>query len=207
MPALIDIYNVALLRVGASPLVSILDEGKTRRDCDAFYAILRPSLLRRYRWRFARRRVRLTPLQDPPAFGWAKAMRLPADCNTVIAASPNEASGRELLTDAPTTYQLEGDDLLTDHSVMYVTYVADVTDPARFDPLFVDTLTFMLSGDLAHSVANDKQVAFAFYDKAADALRRARMAGAIEQPAEVPDTYGLIDSRGRDGLRYRPSAY
>jgi hypothetical protein len=199
MTALLDIYNVALLRAGAPPLVSVFDESKARRDCDQFYKVRRPSLLRRYRWRFAIRRARLTPVAGAPAFGYPKAMRLPADCNTVIGASPYEDSGRELLTGAMTTYRLEGQDLITDCDEMFIVYVADVDNPEQFDPLFTEALTFFMAGDLSLSIGNDRQMAFACYEEAREALRRARMAGAIEQPPEVPDTYGLFDSRGRSG--------
>lgn len=203
MATLLEIFNTALLRAGVQPLVSVEDDSKIRRDCELFYKERRRGLLRQYRWRFAIRRVQLAPVEGAPAFGFARLMRLPADCVTVIAASPDFESGRELLTDAPATYRVEGDNLLTDYDAMYVLYVADVTNTTEFDPLFVETLSFFMAGDLSFSISNDREQASTCYAEARESLRRARLAGAIEQPAEIPDTYGLIDSRGRMGLAMR----
>lgn len=185
MAALLDIYNLALLRIKERPLISGDTTSRPAQACEFSYRIQRPALLRRHRWQFALRRVALTALAEAPAFGWQYQMALPADFNTLVSASPWYDSARHTLTDEPHTYRIENTALLADNSPMYVLYVRDETNPARFDPLFVNTLTAYLASDLALALAADASLSDQMTKAGEAALLAARRANSVEQPSEA----------------------
>lgn len=185
MVALLDIYNLALLRIKERTLISGETASRAAQACDFSYRVQRPALLRRHRWQFALRRAALSALAEPPAFGWQYQMALPSDFNTLVSASPWYDSARHTLTDAPTTYRIENTALLADHSPMYVLYVRDETNPTRFDPLFVNALVAFMAADLALALAADAGLHEQMTKAGEAALLAARRANSIEQPSEA----------------------
>lgn len=182
MSSAVDIFNIALARVKAPPLISENDSSRAGVACRAAYELQRPALLRRHRWPFAIRRAVLTPSATLPAFGWEHQAALPADLISVIAASPHTHYGRDTLVDDPNSYRVEGGWLLCDTPVMYLLYVADVKETGRFDSLFVQTLSWMVASDLALALASDRELAGWCTEQAEALLSAARRANSVEQP-------------------------
>lgn len=183
MAALLDIYNLALLRIKERPLISGDTQSRQAQACGFSYNIQRPALLRRHRWQFALRRAVLAASTAAPAFGWRYQMTLPSDFNTLVSASPWYDSARHVLTDDPTTYRIENTALLADVSPMYVLYIADETNPTRFDPLFVEVLVSFVASDLALALAADASLSDQMRKAGEEQLLKARRANSVEQPA------------------------
>jgi hypothetical protein len=197
-PALVDIYNLALVRIKERGLLISPDqESGLATTLAASYDITRRALLRQYRWQFAFTRAVLSPSPPAPAFGWAFRMVLPADFLALVAANPNPAGGRETLTDAPETYRIENGCLLADTNTMYVMYIRDEPNPTLWDPIFTNALVWALAADIALGVAGDRELADYARANAAEHLKLGRRAASVEQPAEILSTPERLEERGR----------
>lgn len=197
-PALVDLYNLALVRIKERGLLISSDqESNLLPVLGASYDITRRAMLRVYRWQFAFTRAVLTPTDPPPAYGWPFRMVLPADFLALVAANPSPAGSRETLTDAPETYRIESGELLADTPTMYVMYIRDVDNPALWDPIFTNAMVWSLAADLALGVAGDRELADYARGNAADVLKTGRRAASIEQPAEVMSGMGRQEEFGR----------
>ena len=196
MAGLLEIYNTALYRVKETPLVSVTDNSRAAVAVARSYDIQRPALLRRYRWQFATRRQVLSPLATDPPFGFKRQFQLPADVLTVVAAGPDDQTGRFVMTGPSGEYKVENNRIMTDWEVVYLVYIKDETDPTKFDPLFVDALAWLIAADLALAIGADRELHLTASEQASRAILAARRAGSIEQSAEaVVMGSRVLDSR------------
>jgi len=183
----IEIVNRALFKLGALPLASMGDNNKQARIMSGLWDTVRRAELRRHFWSFALRRAALPALAQAPAWGYARAYQMPADCLRVAQvgewqSSPSEADYRNM-DDSP--YAIEGGMLLTDLAApLRIRYVADVSDPGAFDALFVEALAAKLAYEACEGItqANEKKnVSSADYQAA---IRAASLVNAIEKPSQ-----------------------
>jgi len=77
---------------------------------------------------------------DAPDFEWTYQYLLPEDFMRLIAVYENDQ--QELPTNR---YHIEGNRLLTHYKTVSLRYVKKVTDPTKFDPLFVEALELRLA--------------------------------------------------------------
>ena len=73
----LEIYNLALSRIGQDTLSSVDESSKAGRLCRLHYALLRDAVLRAHPWNFAMRRVELAQVTFTPAFEYDYAYALP----------------------------------------------------------------------------------------------------------------------------------
>lgn len=149
----VSICSNALRRLGDSPITTLSDNTERARLCNAFYADARDAVLRSHPWNFAITRATLAQLSSTPAYGYSYQYALPTDpyCLRVLEM---EYSDYKFKIENSAT---EGRVLLTDESEAKILYIAKVTDPTKFDAMFVDTLTAKLAVDLAYPVTNSVQ--------------------------------------------------
>jgi len=193
----VAIVNLALTKLGDARITSLDDDSKPARTMKAIYELIRDAELRRRKWRFSIRRASLPALAEIPAFGYANAYQLPADCVKLLMVG-DLAPGVDL-SDIRTgfdteLYSLEGRQILTDLAApLSLRYQARVTDPAQFDATFVAALASRLAyeacEDLTQS-SSKKQDAMNDYRLA---IREAVAANAIEVvPTPLPDDSWLL---------------
>ncbi len=134
MAGLIDIFRLAMGHLDDRPIMDPGEKSLQAKLCLQAYPQSRDYLLRRAQWTFAARRIEL-PSQGAPAFGWVYKSQLPSNYLRVnwIASSPER--------NAPQIkYEVEGRDLLTDVSPVYLKYGRRVENTGEFDPMFVQAL-------------------------------------------------------------------
>lgn len=152
----IDICNLALARLGDAATVSSIDppEGSPQAThCAQFYPIARDAVIARHAWSFCTTRAALAELDEEPLTGWQFAYAPPSDAIEIISILTPEA-GDDF---SPQAYETES---LTDGTeVIYANieeaicrYKFQVTDPAKFPPLVVDTIASLLASHLAGPV-------------------------------------------------------
>ena len=177
MSSEIDICNLALSHIGDEASISSIDPPEASVQaalCHRFYPIARDSLLQMHGWNFGSKRVNLAQVTNlwPE---WKYAYAAPGDCMTIVSVLPPNAnadySTQFIFTDAPgfgnnyapvvtggqyvpQQYCVEADDL--GNSVIYTNqenamlrYQSLVSDPTKFTPLFVMTLSWKLASLLA----------------------------------------------------------
>ena len=156
MSSEIDICNLALGYLGDDATVSSLypPEGSAQAEhCARFYPIARTALLGLHHWNFATRRVPVAKLSAAPPSGFLFAYAVPADLVTAIAVlDPNNTD--EFNPDKFSTYIIESLSdgtkvIYTNQDGAVLRYVADVDDPTKFDPSFVEALSWLLASKLA----------------------------------------------------------
>ena len=126
----VAICNLALQKLGAARITSLTQDDPNARECNAAYVPTRDKLLRRYAWSFAKSRANLAAHATAPAFQYGYAFPLPTDFLRLILPADSSIdwiverhAGRRAI-------------LSNDSGPLYIKYIALVTDPTEFDPLF-----------------------------------------------------------------------
>ena len=160
-------------------MLTALDENtQAARACRLRYPYARDATLRGYDWNFAASRAELPALAEAPAFGFARAYDLPADCLRVRSLENGDADD----------WKIEGRRILTDMgSPILVKYTARVVDPAQFDALFVAALAARIAADIAVSLSESTAKAQGLWQIYLGKLHEAWKNDAIEgQPEALP---------------------
>ena len=141
MTSKVEIVNIALSRLGESPIQS-LDEGTVPANmAKVFYDPARRATLRDYTWNFSLRTARLAKLDETPG-DFLFAFSLPVDCLRAVAVQ-GVPSSRHLV---------RGRKLFSDEEAVSLEYVSDITDTSEFDDKFIEALTYKLASELAMPV-------------------------------------------------------
>ena len=108
--------------------------------CRTHYEQTRDALIESHVWRFATGRAALSQDTVDPDFEYDNQFILPTDY--LVKKSVWNGSGPRSAT---FSYAIEGDRLLTNESAIYLRYMKRVTDPTKFNPLFVEVLVLKLA--------------------------------------------------------------
>tara|TARA_R100000655_G_scaffold70715_1_gene109013 strand:- start:292 stop:873 length:582 start_codon:yes stop_codon:yes gene_type:complete len=149
----VSICSNALRRLGDSPITALTDNTERARLCNAFYSDARDAVLRSHPWNFAITRATLAQLSVTPAYGFDYQYSLPTDpfCLRVLEMEYSDYIFK--IENSPT----EGRVLVTDEGTAKILYIGRITDPVKFDSMFVDTLTAKLAVDLAYPITGSVQ--------------------------------------------------
>lgn len=145
MSTKLEIVNIALARLGESPIQS-MDEGTAPANlAKVFYDSARRSALRDYNWAFALRTLRLARLVETPV-DFLYAYSVPVDCLRVLQV---RRSGFPDSLDSGLRFVTRGGVLFTDEESVILEYISDVEEATEFDDKFVEALTYKLASELA----------------------------------------------------------
>lgn len=148
----VQLCNMALGRIKAQPISDLVtDTSKSAVLCRTFYEPLRDALLREYPWAFSIVRQELAEADIENLTTHQYAYRLPTDpaCLRIVNLL-NEA-----LVPALFPYDREGDYIFTDEPSAALQYVGRITDPRKFDPLFIEALAWRLASDMIGPMNGD----------------------------------------------------
>ncbi len=162
--------NMSLARLGANRLNSFEDDKSVEAiQCRTHYAQTRDALLRSNWWAFAMDRSELSADTEDPDFQWNNQFVLPSDFL--------RAKG---LFDATSSYQIEGERLLTNDGSVNLVYVKVISDPTKFDPLFVEILILQLAIKLVMPLTKDKVLRSELGKELVDVMSRGRTVNFAE---------------------------
>lgn len=158
MPNQVELCNLALGKVSATPITTIADVTPRAEACAREYQAALDEVLELAFWNFAMTRAALVAT-TAPAFGYSYAFTLPADFIAVEVV--NNANAKDY--DFERRFKIEGGKLLSDESVANIVYVKngtlspDTADSfgALMTPLFVNCFTTLLASKIAPSIRND----------------------------------------------------
>ena len=192
MASIVDICNGALNQLGATTILSLTEDSKNARLCNARYTQVRDALFRSHPWNCLQKRVELAADTATPAWGFSSQFTLPTDCLRLLR-----------ILDYDSDHKVEGRKILTDASSMKILYVARITDPNEYDELLRETLSAALAADIAYAITSSNPVAVNMYNLYKEKLKEARFVDAtegqnIEQEegmADVIDAGTFINSR------------
>ena len=176
MASVVDICNGALNQLGASTILSLTEDSKNARLCNARYTQVRDSLFRSHPWNCLIRRVELARDTETPAWGFSYQFTLPADCLRVLT-----------ILNYDYDYKVEGRKILANHDTVKIQYVSRVTDANQYDELLRETISASLAADIAYAVTSSNPTASNMYNLFQDKLREARFVDATEGQNHNPD--------------------
>mgnify|MGYP000122455751 FL=1 len=197
MASTVEIYNLALTKIGAARITDPGDEAKGAQSLSAVYDITRKNELANHPWTFAMARARLPALSTAPAFGWTAAYRLPANFLRMVEVGESFVLYQQDLR----LFEIEGRTILCDESSpLNIRYIVDIDNPGLFSAPFVEAfackLAAVVAEDLTQSLSK-RQAAEEAYEKA---IRAARRSNAIQLPPQpVPEDTWTLARRGLRG--------
>lgn len=187
------VANHALQKLGAQLITSMDEDTREARTVKACYSILRDRELRAHSWNFSIKRVALAPSATVPAFGFAKAFPLPADCLRILPPARDVDWTIENINGASHILTNEG-------TVIYLRYVARITDEAAFDELFVDMLACKIAWHCCETITQSNQKKADVMQEYKDARAEARRINAFEQASpQEPEPPWLAARRAGSG--------
>ena len=186
MASVVDICNGALNQLGASTILTLTEDSKNARLCNARYTQVRDAVFRSHPWNCLQKRVQLAADSDAPAWGFTKQYTLPADCLRVLT-----------ILDYDADYKIEGRKILTDNSTMKILYISRIEDPNEYDELLRETLSAALAADIAYAVTSSNPTASNMYNLFQDKLKDARFVDSTEGQNMNPEK-GMADVIGAD---------
>lgn len=161
-----EIANLALARLGDHEIANLAtDTTKAGRIMRAHYEQTRDLLLRAHPWNWAIKRATLAASATAPNHEFAYAFPLPTDCLKIVQCDFEQATvtyfdayaGQYTL---PQSYRIEvvGGQrcIVTDESACKIEYIAEITDVAQFDPLFVDLFASRLAAECAYAITQSR---------------------------------------------------
>ena len=139
---------------------------------------LRDKLLRLYAWRFARKTAQIFSMPNKKQSGWDYAYTENGECMKVLAVF----SG-----DEPVEYE-EVDGLILSNASndMTMRYTAQITDIAKFDPVFKEVLCYELAQEISAVLAWNADAISLFSQKEQQLIQNAYRTGAIQEETIIP---------------------
>jgi hypothetical protein len=153
MASVTDICNLALGLLGEPPISDIDDtDSKAAMYCRQFYGQCRDALLMKHTWPCAIKRATLQQCSAAPEFEYAYAYTLPADYLRML--HPEEKTLQYAIE-----YDADGIRVLVCNSdEVRIKYLAKITEPGRFDALFVDALAASLAARIAYPITGNSDL-------------------------------------------------
>jgi hypothetical protein len=171
----IDLCSQALVKIGASPIVSF-DDGSLESSVATYaYPLAKRKLLSSFAWGFATKTARLNRLADGSFF-------IPGDFLRAIRVRPEKE------------YRIVGRSLLSDADSVELEYVADVGEEL-FPPLFESALMYSLAAEFAMSLLDDSAKFNLMEHTALLELREARFQDSSQRSARSISRFPLVDAR------------
>jgi hypothetical protein len=185
MASVVDVINKALDLLGHGAITSLGDGTKAANLATRDWPLVRDLVLRDHPWNFAVKRSTTAPLVEAPAWGFSYQHEFPSDLLRLLEI-------RDLRADE---YQIEGNKILTDESVLYLRYIRQVTDPNEYDALFIDTVSLRLAYEMCESLTQSNTKRELLWRDYENSMTRAKLVDAQENPPTVFAEDSWLESR------------
>ena len=169
MASIVDICNGSLNQLGATTIVSLTEDSKNGRLCNARFTQVRDAVFRSHPWNCLQTRLELASSTTTPAWGFSFKYDLPGDCLRLLR-----------ILDYDSNYKVEGRKILSNTSSMKILYIGRITDPNEYDESLRETLSAALAADIAYAITSNnttQQNMIALYQ---EKLRDARFVDSTE---------------------------
>ena len=183
MTGKVEIVNIALARIGESPIQSFEEGSVPANTARLVYDAARRSTLRDYNWNFALATATLARYEEAPD-DFPFAFALPSDCLRVIRL---RRAGVPDFRNAPKIpFVLRGGRLLANEPKVLLEYLRDVTDENEFDSKFMEALSYKLASELAMPVKGSAELMASYSNAYQTLVNRAATESAWEEADRRP---------------------
>jgi hypothetical protein len=147
----VDISNMALDLLRQKAEISSIDvpDSEIEALASRWYDLKREALLRTHPFNFARKRAVLSRNVVENVFGYSDAYNVPSDFIRLLFIGENYNESYEI------NYSIEGNQIVINNSgseSLNIAYIANVTDVAKFDPLFKELLIVEMAIVFANAI-------------------------------------------------------
>ena len=192
MASVVEICNGALNQLGASTILTLTEDSKNARLCNARYLNVRDAVFRHHPWNCLQKRIQLASDTETPAWGYSFQYTLPSDCIRLLS-----------ILDYDYDYKVEGRKILTNVDSMKILYISRIEDPNEYDELLREVISAALAADIAYAITSSNPVATQMYSLYQEKLKDARFVDSTEGQntlldnglADVIDAGSFINSR------------
>lgn len=191
MATKIDICNMALSAIRSGKITRLDEDSAEAEACRTHYDAQLDATLRDHPWNFATAYEALAPAPVAPPH-WNYAYARPAGCLLARFVVPAVKGG----PDVP--FERAGDLLLCDQAESWLCLTKRVTDPARFDPLFVVAFSLRLAVAISAELTADRGWVQAAQTQYLNAVASAKAADGSEGTPEEPRDPSWIAAAGID---------
>lgn len=188
MASRLDTFRLVAQLLGQDEELIDPDETtRLARACRAVWDTARQATLRANDWNCCTARAQLAALEDAPPFGFAYAFNLPGDLLRLVDVTGPLENYRD--------WTLEGGQLLANYAPLQIIYVADVTDPERWDSKLAEAIATKMAAMIAVNVTGDVTVADQLQRQFDRLTIDAQAADATENPPQEFDEDPWLLSR------------
>ena len=190
----VAIANRALQKLGAKRIESLSQDHPNARSVNACFELVRDAELRRYDWAFAIARASLAADSDDTLFGNWNRFVVPNDFLRLLL--DDESS-------SVVDWRIEGmrdsgdSSVLTivtqDAAPLKIRYIARLTDPTFFDPLFVEALACKIALECCEEITGSSRDSLK--DDYRFAVNEAKRLGSIERAEKDPPEDEWVEAR------------
>ena len=186
MASIVGICNGALNQLGATTILSLNEDSKNARLCNARYSEVRDAVFRSHPWNCLQKRIEISSSTTVPAWGFSYQYDLPGDCLRLLR-----------ILEYDSDHKVEGRSILSNSETMKILYISRVTDPNQYDELLRETLSSALGADIAYAITSNNTTSQNMITSYKEKLRDARFVDSTEGYNVNPDN-GMTDVVGAD---------
>ena len=188
----IQLYNEALLLVGANEISSVTEETNNATLCNRFFESARDYVTVNSRWNSVQSEASLTASATAPIVNdkWLKKGELPNDpyCLRVLDAYVNGVN---------VDYEVVGRFLYSNDLPLDIRYVSRISDLSSISPGLFQAIALYLAYKISYPVTRDLQSVKDIYSLYQDHIREARMIDAHEGVPITIESNSLTEDRVR----------
>lgn len=178
MDTWVSMANSALSRINNEVIETLDDASTSAMLCRQLLPQCTKAILARNDWKCARKRARIAPLLETPAFGYSHKFQMPSDYVRLVKIESDEA------------WEREGTMILSNADSLKIIYIAYPSTPDSLDSLVVDAITTMLAAELSITLCTDSTLTNLLYQEAEVKIQNARLQ---EQAGENDDIVEMND--------------
>ena len=191
MASIVNMCNSALNLIGASTISALTEDTKNARLCNQRYEPVRNRIFRGHNWNCLIKRVELAQNSTAPVMEYTYAYALPSDFLRVLKIH----NGTTDSIAADLDYKVEGKNIVTNQTTVYLAYIALDTDPNNYDAYLREAISHQLAADLAYAITNNASLANNYMTRADERLREARFIDATENSLDTIEANEFTDAR------------
>ena len=191
MASVVNICNSALNLIGASTISALTEDTKNARLCNQRYEPVRNRVFRSHNWNCLVKRVELAQNSTAPVMEYSYAYALPSDCLRILRIFNGTTNSIE----SDLEYKIEGKNVITNQTTVYLVYTSLDTDPNNYDAYLREAISHQLGVDLAYAITNNATLAKNLMARADDRLREARFIDSTENSLETVEATEFTNAR------------
>ena len=184
MPALVDLINRALVKLGQPTVMSETESSPNTTRAVAIWPTARQFLLRSYVWKFAKKSVTLAAsITAPDDTDFDNQFPLPSDFIRLVASNDPDSD-------------IRGRALYSNETALKIEYVADTEDVSLYDPCFIEAAACYLASELCIPITADMNLKMSIQKDFSYHIKLAKSIGSVENPIQLnvnPESF--INSR------------